>query len=180
MKRVFHENLVAAAGERGRKAQKRGVAIELESRLKHPWDEWYPRAESGVDRDGIRCTVRPVFLPPEDRRKGRGPFMFKRDPEPPLFALEVIDAKMPTKTPPIQGTPYHISLDYVRADDARQRWRITKVTRRFMGRQVTLRGKVSGSTYELDTETCDVASDPDVQALHRYGSYSGRPIHVSL
>ena len=85
---MFHENLVAAAGERGRKAQKRGVAIELESRLKHPWNEWYTRAESGVDRDGIRCTVRPVLLPPEDRRKGRGPFMFKRDPEPALFALE--------------------------------------------------------------------------------------------
>ena len=49
-----------------------------------------------------------------------------------------------------------------------------------MARQVTLRGKVSGSTYELDTESCDVASDPDIQALHRYGAYSDRPLHVSL
>ena len=180
MKRVFHDHLVASASERGKQYQKRGVATELEHRLKHPWEEWYPRAESGVNLSGIRCTVRPVFLPAA-AKKGRGPFMFPTQ-EPPLFALEVIGAQdqIPSKAPPEMGIPYHISLDFVRQDDARQRWRITKVTRKFMGKHVTLRGEVSGSTYELNTESCDVASDPDIQALHRYGAYSKRPIHVSL
>ena len=177
MKRAFQDHLITSAAQRGREPKKRGVATELEHRLKHPWDEWYPRAEKGINETGTRCTVRPVFLPAGI--KGRGDVRFKRQSEP-LFALEVIGANLPTTKTPVEGTPYHISLDYVRQDDSRQRWRIQKVTRKFMAKQVTLRGKVSGSTYELDTESCDVASDPDIQAPHRYGAYSDRPIHVSL
>ena len=178
MKRAFHEHLIASATQRGREPKKRGVATELEHRLKHPWDEWYPRAEQGINQKGIRCKVRPVFLPPE-AAKGRGNVRFKRQTEP-LFALEVIGADLPTTKTPVEGTPYHITLDFVRQDDPRQRWRIQKVKSKFMAKYVTLRGKVSGSTYELDTESCDVASDPDIQALHHYGAYSDRPIHVSL
>ena len=176
MKRAFEEHLIASAAQRGREPKRRGIANPLEDRLRHPWQEWYPRAEQGINQTGIRCKVRPVFLPAEI--KGRGSVRFKRQTEP-LFALEVIGADLPTEKTPVEGTPYHISLDFVR-DEPRQRWRIQKVTRKFMAKQVTLRGKVSGSTYELDTESCDVASDPDIQALHRYGAYSDRPLHVSL
>ena len=175
MKRGFHDHLVSAASQRGREPKRSRGSTELAERLRFPWDEWYQRAEEGINQTGIPCKVRPVFLPGEI--KGRGTVQFKRETEP-LFALEILDAEMPT-TRPATDAPYHISLDFVR-DDLWQRWRIQKVTRKFMGKQVTLRGRVSGSTFELDPETCDVASDPHVQALHRWGAYSDRPIHVSL
>ena len=179
MKRAFHDHLGAAALERGKEEQKRGRHTELALRLRRPWGEWYTAARP-FNEAGIPCRVRPIYLPPEDKKKGRGPFLFKKESDPPLFALEVIGGFMPTTMPPVEGLPYHISLDFVREDDARQRWRITQVTRKFMGKEVTPRGHVVGSTYVLNTETCDVGSDPDVQALHQYGDYSHRPLHVSL
>ena len=78
MKRAFHDHLGSSALERGREEKKRGTHTELELRLRRPWGEWYTAAEP-FNEKGIPCRVRPVYIPPEDRKKGRGPFLFKRE-----------------------------------------------------------------------------------------------------
>ena len=167
--RAFVGHLGAAARQRAESPKPRGEETELDHRLPHPWHEWYPRAHTGVNVHGIRCKIRPIFLPPENRG------------EPALFALEVIPLQaMPSTIPPVANSPWHISLDFVK-QDARQRWRITKITRRYYhAPEKILRGEVQGSMYVLDTQTDDIATDPDVRAIHFWGDYSHRPLHISL
>ena len=142
-----------------------GEETDLKFRLRHPWDEWYDR-EKPFDRNGIKCKVYPVILEGE-----RNLF---------ALALEIEPAKMPTTMPPKEGIPWHISLDFLREDDEWQKIRMRRITRRYGGgKEVTLRGHVQGSTFELDLQTCDVGSDLEVQAIHSYGDYSHRPLRVS-
>ena len=65
--------------------------------------------------------------------------------------------------------------------DRAQREDFAALQQRFAStREMTLRGKIRGSIFELDPLSCPIGSDPLLRRVHQNGHYSDRPLHVSL
>ncbi len=101
-------------------------------------------------------------------------------PDEPLLVLAVYPHQlMPTRTHGDPNIPWHISLSFY---DPNRRAQFKAIEEQWgKAREVTLRGWIAGSTFQLDPANCPVGSDPIVQAIHVADPHYGHiPLHVSL
>lgn len=167
MHRSFLQTLAKSA-EENRRLQARATGVPIDTDI---MQRLHPRANK--QWDAVRNTFRAMTGQIKAQYLGEGP-----GNEGKLFAIVVRPStRMPTLMPPSSDTPYHISIAFY---DPAQRAIFERVARRYRTwRRVTLRGRIFGSTFQLDANS-PVANDADVQLLHRSGRYGNRELHVSL
>ena len=158
---------VIALGRRNAVPTGEDVALEDRTRAGLGDDARWAKYKEGFT--ALRCKLRGAYL-------GNNHPQYASQP---LFALEVKPLqRLPTTQPPNTATPYHVSVAFW---DKKQREDFAALQQRFAStREVTLRGKIHGSIFELDPLSCPVGSDPLVRRVHQNGHYANRPLHVSL
>ena len=155
--------------------RKEGEFTDVMDRLDRPQEEW-DEVKRDVNLRGIEARVSAVFLP-----SGKD--------EEPLFALQIDPPggkiKGVTTKTPSKGTPWHVSLDFVRPWDSQQKARIERVSRTYKGQLLKVEGTIRGAALFLDKQ--GLGADRDVLALHEDGwwgtsapEWRRRAIHISL
>ena len=136
------------------------IMQRLSARAIRDWDE------ATRDLTQIKCKVKAEYYPTEGYADN------------PLLAIAVKPLQeLPTTSPPMSETPYHVSIAFHEKHLAKLLKSIH--TKYAKWKTVTLTGYVQGSTFVLDSKS-PIANDPMIREAKAKSYYSNRNLHISL